>query len=139
MLAAAAAGSSISELSAGPFVFSKRSPQNNSPVGGQDANRSPGMSRQRKDRGLKPVLSQVVPIRQVKVGREPLGHAEPREERDQRSDQEVRPLPVDEHVTAFGHAGVIPVHRDPGPETRAQVGRVPDMVEIPVRENDELE
>ena len=76
---------------------------------------------------------------QEKIGRESLGRAEPREDRDQRSDQDVRPLTVDEHIPTFGHTGVIPVQRDPGPDTRAQVGRVPDMVEVSVCENNELE
>ena len=60
-----------------PFRILKEIAAEQLAIGGQDANRSPGMSRERKDRGLKPILSQVVPIRKEKVGREPLGPPNP--------------------------------------------------------------
>jgi hypothetical protein len=46
---------------------------------------------------------------------------------------------VHEHVSAFGHAGIVTVHSYVGSKNRADVGCVPDMVKVPMRENDELE
>ena len=107
--------------------------------GSQNAYGPLGMPRQTDDLRLEAVLREVVSIIEENVGRESLGLPKPREERDQGADEDVRFLSVHEHIPAFGHAGIVTVHRDPGSESGAEVGRVPDMVEVPMREQHELE
>ena len=97
------------------------------------------MPGQSDDFGLKADLRKVVSIIEKDVGYESLGCPKPAEDREQGSDQDVWFPPVDEHVPAFGHARIVAVHGYPGSESRAEVSCVPDMVKVPVRENDELE
>ena len=97
------------------------------------------MPRQTDHFGLKAVLRKVVSIIEENVGYESVGCPKPHEDRDEGSDENVRFLSVHEHVSAFGHARIVTVHSYPGSERSAEVGCVPDMVKVPMREKDELE
>jgi hypothetical protein len=71
--------------------------------------------------------------------REPVGLAEPEEERGHHSENKIPLSPVPEHVSAFDHACIVMVHGDSRAELLADIGSVAGMVEIAMSQYDKPE
>lgn len=122
-----------------PFGVLKQVATKQVAIGGEESDRAKGMTRKVNDLGMKSEGGKIKPVLEGDVWSEALGLAKGIQEGEQCSYEKVRFLSTHEHITTLSHAEIIRMHRDLGVKNRADVGGVPDMIEVAMCQNHKVE